>query len=349
MGLITDYNRGGFTYIQATSPPGDAELGDTWFNTTTGTIFIHNGTQWIEGFDLYVEPPPSPGDRAIFGGGYAGGDTNVLDYITITSTGNAADFGDLTTTRRHHSATSNGINDRGVWNAGTSPGYPVNLLDYVTISSASNATDFGDCIVSTHMRQSASNGSNDRGIVAAGSGQNVIEYYTISTTGNTTDFGDMTTTVTSSANMGTDNGTNERGIHVHGIGGQIHYITISSTGNSTSFGSLLQSGRYYCGSLSNDTNDRGLIGGDDSGAQNAIEYITISSTGNGTDFGDLTVGGNYLGGTGNGTNDRGIWSSRLGATDVIDYVTVSSLGNAIDFGNLSVARYNASPTSNGAL
>ena len=34
------------------------------------------------------------------------GGTNVMQYITITSTGNAADFGDLTGTRQQSGATS---------------------------------------------------------------------------------------------------------------------------------------------------------------------------------------------------------------------------------------------------
>ena len=36
--------------------------------------------------------------RGVFGGGYSPGFTNVMQYITIATTGNAADFGDLTQT-----------------------------------------------------------------------------------------------------------------------------------------------------------------------------------------------------------------------------------------------------------
>ena len=38
--------------------------------------------------------------RATFGGGKAGGHTNVIDFVEIATTGNASDFGDLTTTKR---------------------------------------------------------------------------------------------------------------------------------------------------------------------------------------------------------------------------------------------------------
>ena len=36
----------------------------------------------------------SSGTRAVFGGAGAA-DTNVIDYVTISTTGNATDFGDL--------------------------------------------------------------------------------------------------------------------------------------------------------------------------------------------------------------------------------------------------------------
>jgi len=39
------------------------------------------------------------GTRALFGGGNQG-DSNVIDFITIVSTGDAADFGDLIAVRR---------------------------------------------------------------------------------------------------------------------------------------------------------------------------------------------------------------------------------------------------------
>jgi hypothetical protein len=48
-----------------------------------------------------------------------GGTTgNVIDYVTISTTGNATNFGNLITARRYIAATSNGINDRGVIGGG---------------------------------------------------------------------------------------------------------------------------------------------------------------------------------------------------------------------------------------
>jgi FlaG/FlaF family flagellin (archaellin) len=47
------------------------------------------------------------GDRGIFAGGSTGSTTNVIDYVTITTTGNATDFGDLSVARTGHSSCSN--------------------------------------------------------------------------------------------------------------------------------------------------------------------------------------------------------------------------------------------------
>ena len=37
--------------------------------------------------------------KGIFGGGYAPGIHNIIQYVTIASTGDSADFGDLSGTR----------------------------------------------------------------------------------------------------------------------------------------------------------------------------------------------------------------------------------------------------------
>jgi hypothetical protein len=54
--------------------------------------------------------------RGIFSGGTTGGFSNVMDYITIATTGNAIDFGDLTVARESAAGVSNGT--RGVTGGG---------------------------------------------------------------------------------------------------------------------------------------------------------------------------------------------------------------------------------------
>ena len=73
--------------------------------------------------------------------------SNVIDYITIATLGNASDFGDLTQARQAVSGASS--QTRGVVAGGSvygSPSYTfnINTIDYVTIASTGDATDFGD-------------------------------------------------------------------------------------------------------------------------------------------------------------------------------------------------------------
>lgn len=94
-------------------------------------------------------------ERGVFGGGYVYCD--MIDYITINSTGNATQFGKLTATpfganygRGDISATSNGVSERGLFGGGeyyTSP-YVLDIIDYVTINSIGDATDFGNLTAS---------------------------------------------------------------------------------------------------------------------------------------------------------------------------------------------------------
>ena len=87
-----------------------------------------------------------------------GGTGHIVEYFgpgasTISSTGNATDFGDLTTSRRGVTGVSNSI--RGVfWNGYTAPG-KVNVIDYITIGSTGNAADFGDMHVARDNANSA--------------------------------------------------------------------------------------------------------------------------------------------------------------------------------------------------
>ena len=81
-----------------------------------------------------------------------------MDYITISSTGNATDFGDLTRSAYYIGGACN--KTRGVFGGGNSA---TNVMDYITIASTGNATDFGDLTVSG-SRQNDGTGSNHGGI-----------------------------------------------------------------------------------------------------------------------------------------------------------------------------------------
>ncbi len=308
-----------------------------WDSTEDGEL------HWKDVDESTLEVVVGDGNRGVFAGGYSTtvGNHDTIDYITISTTGNATDFGNLLSATPAVGGTSNG--SRGLFGGGNGSGSGSNVIQYITILTTGNATDFGDLSNARKLSAAVSNYTNDRGCFAGGryaghSYTNIIDYVTISTLGNATDFGDMT--YSGYLNGSTSNGTNDRGIWA---GGQtpdatniIDYITISSASNATDFGDLLSSSKAKA-AFSNGTLDRAVWAGGDS-STNVMEYVTISTTGNSTDFGDLTSSRGYSCGASNGSNDRGVVAGGTGSINTIDYVTVSTTGNSTDFGDLTVAR-----------
>ena len=109
-----------------------------------------------------------------------------MEYVTISSTGNSQDFGDLTVARRFATAASSPT--RGLFIGGTSS----NVIDYITIASTGNATDFGDT-GGTNASPNATSSSLRAIHTRAGAYSEIIEFVTIATTGNSQDFGDLAT------------------------------------------------------------------------------------------------------------------------------------------------------------
>ena len=86
-------------------------------------------------------------------GGGTSGNRNIIDYITIATTGDATDFGDLITDRRSHGSASSPT--RGVV-AGAYPN--TNSIEYITILTTGNSLDFGDLTAAGHNLGGTSNG-----------------------------------------------------------------------------------------------------------------------------------------------------------------------------------------------
>ena len=291
------------------------------------------------------------GTRGLFGGGSS--PTNVIDYVNISSTGDAQDFGDLSTDNVNLASCSNST--RGVFGGGLvsplSP-YYTNVIQYITISSTGDAQDFGD--LSTDKGNLASCSNSTRGVFGGGftftpvsTNLNTIEYITISSTGDAIDFGDLSIDKnTLGACSNSTRGVFGGGFVAPNSLNTIEYITISSAGNASDFGDLSVGKNGLC-ACSNST--RGVFGGGGNPTPvSTIEYITISSAGNASDFGDLSVGKNSLCACSSST--RGVFGGGFftpSTTDVIEYVNIMSTGNAVDFGDLTIGRSNAGGLSNG--
>ena len=161
---------------------------------------------------------------------------NTIEYITIATTGNGQDFGDLLAAQAGHFGTSSPT--RAIFAGGYTPA-GTNVIQYVTISTVGNATDFGDL---TSARGGGGGGGNTtRGLFYAGyvapALVNTIDYVTISTAGNATDFGDAITV------RGELTGSCSDPIRAIFSGGNvttnaIEKVTIATTGNAKDFGDL---------------------------------------------------------------------------------------------------------------
>ena len=78
---------------------------------------------------------------AMGGSGNPGDHTNVIDFITIATTGNATEFGDLTVSRRGGGVGCTLI--KGICAGGRNPS-DLNIIDSVIIQTTGNATEFGE-------------------------------------------------------------------------------------------------------------------------------------------------------------------------------------------------------------
>ena len=110
---------------------------------------------WMDIDEESLIPLPAwCGERGVFSGGT--GDSNVIDYVTIASPGNASDFGDLVLGRGGAGANAGG--GRGVIGGGNRGGAYKNEIDYVTIASTGNAQNFGDLTLARGYMNAAGNG-----------------------------------------------------------------------------------------------------------------------------------------------------------------------------------------------
>jgi len=313
------------TYTSSGTEPSSPSNGDFWYDTGNGVLKHYINSE----FKTISFAPPSTwyGARALHAGGF--GSSNIIDYFDITSTGNASDFGDLTSSRRTAGAVSD--TTYGVFAGGYTSTH-VNTIDFVTIATTADAADFGDMTAATRDHMSLSNG--DRGLFAGGytgSVTNKIEYITLGgqTSGNGTDFGDLTL-----GRYQMEGGMNDatRGVFAAtAYNLTMDYVTIATTGDATDFGDGV-SNRVYAAATSGDT--RGVTGG---GMMiNTIDYITIQTTGNSTDFGDLTVSRYQLAATSD--NTYGVFAGGYdyyGGLNTIDRITIATTGNATDHGDLN--------------
>ena len=331
-------------------PPSEIPLGAMRFNSDSQKLEYWMGSAWMQ--IQTFSPNLDGGARAIRAGGQVGGSpyprTDTMDFVTISTAGNATDFGNLTQVK--FGPAGAGSKTRAVFMAGGTPSR-LSEIDFVTFSSTGNAADFGNMTVARAAGGDAGHSSETRALLAGGStpssdANDTIDFITIASTGNGVDFGNLTLSV--SGVLATGNAT--RGIFAGGsylpayaYRDTIDIVTIASTGNAQDSGfdlSTTGSGRCCENSI------RALFQVA-AGDNKQIETVTTATLGNGIQFGELSQtndGGSF------GTSDptRGLFglNTPSGGTNIMEYISMSTGGTAVDFGDLTQAITNSGATSN---
>ena len=116
-----------------------------------------------------------------------------MEFVTIASTGDGTNFGNLT--RTHAGCGACASPTRGLFAGGYNPDGNTNIIDFITIATLGDAIDFGDLTDDPNHHAGCSNST--RGLFGGGqnpSNVNTIAYVTIATEGNAIDFGDLNAT-----------------------------------------------------------------------------------------------------------------------------------------------------------
>ena len=292
--------------------------------------------------------------------------TNVVDFVTIATTGDATDFGDAT--GNHGFKTAGHSNGHGglplgefqrpsvtympgsgrvLTNGGNSP-YG-GTIEVFNITVKGSSSDFGDSAGGVTRAYCGATSNMTRAMFMGGdtpAKTNLVDAIEFASLGNSFDFGNLTGAKgTSQGLASTTRAVNAGGVDPSAYFNVIEYVAIATAGNFADFGDLSATTGGPAG-LSSPT--RGLyIGGYTPSADDKIDYITIASTGNATDFGNSTTATVYAAGAASET--RGLRLAGVNGTNVIDYVTIANTGNATDFGDLTVARHSLGGGSNNVL
>ena len=213
---------------------------------------------------------------------------NIMEYVTISSTGDATDFGNLLDSKGAHAGCGN--ETRGLFGGGNpeTSSNKTDGIEFITIASTGNGVDFGNLNAAT--ASVCGTASPTRGLFMGGytpTTLNTIQFVTIASTGNTQDFGDLTEVRQEAAAC-----TNSTRAICFGGGpsndarGSIDFFTIATLGNASNFGDLITDMQSAMGATSSPT--RGVVT-TGTGVTNIIEYVEIMTTGDAVDFGDLSV------------------------------------------------------------
>ena len=338
--------------------PREIPTGAVRYNTDSNKMEVYIGSTWME--VAVSSPNLDGGTRGLFVGGWRNSPStarsNGIDFITISTTGDATDFGDLS--RRSSYMGTCSSRTRGII-AGGQPddsSSASNIIDFITISSTGNSADFGDLPLAINGHYGLSN--NTRGVFATGYNPSPsfvskkdISVLTIASTGSAFDGGDLSSHAVQTFAFG--NGI--RGIWGGGYyrtpdgsqgspgiptAGDKHFLlNIATHGETTTFGDFkgaADGSIIRSSGLSNST--RGIrFSGYTTPYHVEYDRYEIASLGNAVEFGDALYSREWASCTSSST--RGVAAGgdpgNYQTNREIQFFDISSGGQAVDFGDLT--------------
>ena len=334
------------------------------FNSDSQKLEYWNGSAW---FQVHTATPnlargaePTPGPRGIIAGGRVSAPafSDLIEYVNISSMGNAVDFNANLANAGGRGA-SVASSTRGVFIGGQSPS-PLtfnNDVQYITFAHTGLRFDWGTNLTNGAIPAHTGHSNGTRGVFTLGQTgpavsdfSNRIEYLEIASSGSAIpDFGDLSS---ARANPNGAAGSRVRGLYVGGRtdastrSNVIDMITMSTLGNAQDFGDL--TGARSLGTAGSNATRAVIAGGYENPGADArvdnIDYVTIASTGNAINFGDQTLARTDASAMPSST--RCVFGSGDPSTNRIDYIHFATTGNAIDFGDCTARDESFSGMSN---
>ena len=344
--------------------------------------------KWSDGINFITKavtiaynPAGNPnvhGDRVVTSSGYADATStynDIMNYFSISTQGNAQQFG--TTTRARMYTTGGGNGTIGTCQGGYqgSQATTYDDIDYWVYGTVANAQDFGDLAEPNTIGASVWN--SNRVLIAGGKDATASPNYShgrmqeinIATTATATRTGTLSygyqwhasTADATRAIFGTGHydGGNQNGAYDSRYDG-LEYVSIDTAANAAVYGviSLSPRGKVHIGvGVVSDGTKGYFTGGVNQGNPqevpgtdytNRIETVTIQTLGNGTDFADLVAHIGYhmqaCDGTSYGVSIGGTVGGQ-GDHNRIDRFALVTAGTATDHGDLTLYKSRGSASS----
>ena len=335
-------------------PPIEVPQGAIRLNTDSQKLEFFAQDRWYE--MASNTPNLNGGTRGLIAGKFDDSNNQgTLDFVTISSQGNAIGYGDLAAGGSNFYGGMCASQTRWVYFGGSPH---TAEMDFGEFAIPANSTDFGDLTGNVQYNPSGVS-TRTRGIRMGGASvpteaQNVMDFWIFQTTGNAIDFGDLiekkrfsmsANSPTRGVLVGGDISNGNTGVELS------QFITMATTGNAQKFGDLGTDAKGFGGNGACSNATRGIFFGG-SGYTSTISTLQMATLGNTYDFGNLSYGVGYNASTANATRAISVGGydpngSPSNYINTIEYVNIATGGNATDFGDRTVVASYASGTSNG--